>query len=46
MYMPILPAANAWLIAPQSSRKLLPMELSSQRIVLQPLQARLGLRRC
>ena len=32
MYIAILPAANASLILPQSKRKLLPMELSSQRI--------------
>ena len=31
MYMPTWPAANAWLIVPQSSRKLEPIELSSQR---------------
>ena len=32
MYMPTWPAANAWLIVPHSKRKLLPIELSSQRI--------------
>ena len=31
MYMPTCPAANAWLIVPQSSRKFEPIELSSQR---------------
>ena len=34
MYMPTWPAANAWLIVPQSKRKLLPIELSSHRIAL------------
>ena len=42
MYMPILPAANSWLMPPQSSRKLLPIELSSQRRVLSSLERRLA----
>ncbi|KON74007.1 hypothetical protein M768_07840 [Cellulosimicrobium cellulans F16] len=34
VYIATWPAANAWFIVPQSRRKLLPRELSSQRMAL------------
>ena len=39
MYMPTWPAANAWLIVPQSNRKFDPIELSSQRSRLEVLES-------